>query len=628
MNFTPSQQNAIDVRDCSLIVSAGAGSGKTAVLTERILERICDANDECNINDFLIVTFTKAAAKELSDRIRKKLSERAAKNPENRKIVRNIALMPLAKIMTINAFCYELVRENFQKIGLSASVRIADEAEIEVIRQKIMNEVVDDFFEERGDDDEFIAAYEIFSSSKNDKGFIDTLLSTHKKLSNVTDREGFCKSIIEGYREISEGKEFFETALGASFKTSIQNSAVDAMNGMKKLMDACVPYDVLMEKYYGVLESEYEFAREVYHACDKGYAYVRDVVCSHKVATFAGKIVPKTFENQSLKESITSSKKAVADEFAKKVREKCCCSQEMLKTAAEDSGMIISKLFGLVEHFEEKLSERKRELSIIEFSDAERYTLELLVKSFSPFEVTDFAKNLRERYKEIYIDEYQDVNPLQDMIFKSISKVSEAGECNRFMVGDIKQSIYRFRGARSEIFMSYRDSFCDIDCDGSAKRIFMSDNFRCSESVIGLTNIIFERLMGKYYGEGDKLRFARTEKKSIDTKVKLFGFGYDKDIAEGISSPELEAALICENIRKIVNNPEYTDSDGKMYTYSDIGILSRNKASLKVFESVLSSCGIPSSCSFGESFYGKKEIILCLDILSSIDNPERDIYLA
>ncbi|MBQ7399104.1 MAG: UvrD-helicase domain-containing protein [Clostridia bacterium] len=628
MNFTTSQKNAISLRDCSLIVSAGAGSGKTAVLTERILERICDENDECNINDFLIVTFTKAAAKELSDRIRKKLSERAAAFPDNKKIIRNIALMPLAKIMTINAFCYELVRENFQKMGLSASVRIADEAEVEVIRQKIMNEVVDGYFEEHGDDESFIATYEVFASSKNDKGFVDTLLALDTKLSNVTDREGFCRSVTEGYREVSEGKKFFETAFGASVRESIRESAKETVETMKKLMDACTPYDILMDKYYGVLESEYEFAREVYHACDREYSYLRSIVMSHKVATFAGKVVPKTFENQSLKEAISASKKAVADEFVKNVKELCCCGEELLRTAAQDSGMIIGKLFEMVNEFRERMDERKRELSILEFSDAERFTLNLLVKSFSPFEVTDFAVTLRESYKEIYIDEYQDVNPLQDMIFRAISKTDEGGEFNRFMVGDIKQSIYRFRGARSEIFMSYRDSFCDIEKDGNAKRIFMSDNFRCSKSVIGLTNIIFERLMGKYYGDGDRLNFGRVENRSIDGKVKLIGFGYDSDVAEGVSSPELEAALLCNKIKQIVNNPEHTDSDGRMYKYSDIGILARNKASLKVFESVLNACGIPSSCSFGESFYGKKEILLCLNILSSIDNPERDIFLA
>lgn len=628
MNFTESQKNAITVRDCSLIISAGAGSGKTAVLTERILERICDENDDCNINDFLIVTFTKAAAKELSDRIRKKLSERAKENPDNKKILKNIALMPLAKIMTINAFCYEIVRENFQKIGLSATVRIADDAEMLVLRQKIMNEAVDEFFENAGDDEGFLCAYEIFSSSKNDKGFIDALLSLDNKLSNVTDREGFCKDVIDSYREISQGQEFFDTSFGYGVKQYIKNYAESTLMSLKLLMDACSPYDILMDKYYPVIESEYEFARSVYHASESGYEETRKLITEHKTATFAGKVVPKSFENQELKEKISGGKKAIADTFVKDLKQICSCDINLLKTAALDSAMVISKLFDIISCFSQKLKEKKNELSILEFSDAERYTLSLLVKNFSPFEITPFALSLREKYKEIYIDEYQDVNPLQDMIFKSISRQTSGGECNRFMVGDIKQSIYRFRGARSEIFMSYRDSFCDIDLDSNAKRIFMSDNFRCSKSVIGLTNLVFEKLMPEIYGEGDALLFSRPEKTEITRKANLLAFEYDSDIADGVSAPELEAALLAERIKTIVNNPEYTDSDGKMYRFSDIGILSRNKSALKVYESVLSSCGIPCFCSFGESFFGKKEIILCLNILNAIDNPERDIYLA
>ena len=627
MNFTESQKNAINSRDCSLIVSAGAGSGKTAVLTERILKRICDENDDCNINDFLIVTFTKAAAKELCDRIRKKLSERAAENPENKKILRNIALMPLAKIMTINAFCYELVRENFQKLGLSATVRIADEAEMLVLRQKTMNEVVDEYFEKHGDDEGFLCAYEIFSSSKNDKGFIDALLSLDNKLSNVTDREGFCKSVLESYAEISRGGEFFDTSFGAGIKQHIKAYAENTAKTLQKLMDACTCYAALMDKYYPVIESEYEFATSVYHTCEKGYDEIYKLVREHKVATFAGKII-KDFENPSLKEMIAGGKKAAADSFVKDIKKICCCDIGLLKTSAEDSLLVISKLFEILSVFQDRLKQRKNELSILEFSDAERYTLSLLVKSFSPFENTALALSLREKYKEIYIDEYQDVNPLQDMIFKSISKQSQDGEYNRFMVGDIKQSIYRFRGARSEIFMSYRDTFCDIDGDGNAKRIFMSNNFRSSQSVIGLTNLVFERLMPDIYGEGDALLFSRVEKRKIQGKAKLITFEYDSDIAEGVSSPELEAALLAEKIKAIVGNPEYTDSDGKMYKFSDIGILARNKSALRVFETVLNDCGIPCFCSFGESFFGKKEIILCLNILNAIDNPERDIYLA
>ncbi|MBE6680876.1 MAG: hypothetical protein E7600_01145 [Ruminococcaceae bacterium] len=628
MNFTDNQKNAINVRDCSLIVSAGAGSGKTAVLTERILERICDENDDCNIDDFLIVTFTNAAAKELSDRIRNKLSERAANEPRNKKILNNLALLPLAKIKTINSFCYEIVRDNFQKLGLSASVRIADEAETDVIREKLMNEVVDDYFETNGDDKAFIAAYEIFASAKNDKGFVATLLDLDKKLSNLTDRNAFCKGVLDAYMQTSVGQEFFDTYYGKIMKDSIKNDAEKTMSVLEGLMLECGKYDILTEKYYPVIEHEYEFARLVYHECDKGYEAVCNLVNDHKIMTFAGKIVPKTFENNMLKELISSTKKAAGDGFVNNLKSLCSCDSKLLRSCAKDTHTVLAKLFELVEIFRKKLDERKKELSIIEFSDAEAYTLSLLVEKENPFTVTDFANQLRSSFEEIYIDEYQDVNPLQDMIFRAISRHSDGREYNRFMVGDIKQSIYRFRGASSDIFMSYRDTFGDIGSDDKTKRIFMSNNFRCCESVIKLTNTVFERLMGSYYTDGDRLEFSRPEEKKNTQKVCISAFYYDKEEADGVSSTELEAALICEKIKEFVHNPAYTKTDGSEYTYSDIGILSRSKASLKVYESVLNGAGIPVLSGVGESFYGKKEIILCLDILNAIDNPERDIYLA
>ncbi len=630
MNFTENQQNAIKVRGCSLIISAGAGSGKTAVLTERILERVCDENDDCNINDFLIVTFSRMAAKELNDRIRKKLSERAAEQPHNQKIVRNLALMPLANIMTIDSFCYQIVRQNFQKKGISASVRIADTAEIEVIREKIMNEVIDGYFESPEKDEMFFAAYEIFADSKKDEGFIQTLLSLEWKLSNITDRDGFCKRIIKGYRDVADGADLFSTEFGRRIADYIKDEADKTMSAMQNAMDACAKYEILLNKYYPVIEDCFEFARSVYYAANESYEKTYGIVNEYVKPTFRGKNIPQTFEEPCLKIGIHGAKSIAFDGFVKEIKGLCCCDSDLLKLAADDTGRVLDKIFEIVDRFKDVLDKRKKELGIIEFSDAERYALELLVESFEPFKVTELAKELSDSFEEIYIDEYQDVNPLQDMIFRAVAKNRASdGECNRFMVGDIKQSIYRFRGARSEIFMSYRDSFEDVKSpSGKAKRIFMGDNFRCSKSVIDLTNNIFRKLMGKFYGDGDALTFSRTEKVEIKHKVKLVGFRHDSEICEGASTSEIEAAIICDKIKEIVNNPKYTSSDGKAFTYSDIGILAHDKNTLAIYEGVLNDCGIPSFCNSGESFYAKKEVLLCINLLNAIDNPERDIYLA
>lgn len=625
MNFTKSQQNAIDVRDCSLIVSAGAGSGKTAVLTERILERICDENDDCNIDDFLIVTFTNAAAKELSDRIRKKLSERAAAEPLNKKIINNIALMPLARISTINSFCYEVVRNNFQKTGLSASVRIADDAEMALIREKLMNEVLDEYFEEKGDDEVFLSAFEIFSSAKNDKGFVSTLLDLDSKLRCLPDPDAFCNDVLNRYKETACETEFFATKMGEKLMRNTVYEASRVENIMESLMDVCGKYPALADAYMPGIECERDFARSILIACKEGYSSVRNAIeNSGKVSLKA----VRNFENPIVKDLVKDCKNSVAGGFRKDIEEKFACDIKSLSLAAMDTYDVIAKLFELVGLFSEKLDARKKELGIIEFSDAERYALNLLVKSTSPFEVTELANSLRHEFTEIYIDEYQDVNPLQDLIFRAISRHSQGTECSRFMVGDIKQSIYRFRGARSDIFMSYRDNFDDVSSDSLTKRIFMSDNFRCCESVIELTNKLFSKLMSEYYTEGDSLTYSRKEEFKTEYKAELLAFSYNKDEADGIASDELEAALICEKIKEVVYNPDYTDSNGKQYGYCDVGILTRSKQALKTYEKFLEENGVPVMCDVGESFFDKKETILCLNILNSIDNPERDIFLA
>ncbi len=627
MNLTESQKSAIDIRDSSLIISAGAGSGKTAVLTQRILERICDESDDCTINDFLIVTFTNAAAKELSDRMRKKLTDRAKECPENKKIARNLALLPLAKISTINSFCYEIVRTNFHKAGLSASVRISDETEMSVIKQKIIGEVVEEAFDTDGANGVFLTAYEIFSGAKNDNGFIETLLNLHRNLTNLPDIDKYCRDVIDGYRQVYECEEFFHSDFGKILKEKTVKFFEDTRDGFEKLIKACASDEVLHEKYLPALLQEQDFARNVLAQADKGYTAVRQVLEEYKAS---GLSAVRKCGNDEIKELVKNSKKLFCDGIKGFYGDFYTADEELLKKSAADTAKVLGCLFDLVRRFDEKLASRKKKLGIIEFSDCERLTLKLLVESTEPFRVTSLAQSLRESFREIYIDEYQDVNPLQDMIFRAISRESDEGiEKSRFMVGDIKQSIYRFRGASPDIFMGYRDSFSDVSGDGCTKRIFMSNNFRCSKSVVDFSNFLFRKLMADYYLKGDELVFSRPEQIPVNAKTHLLLTYYDKEIAGvHLSSDQLEAAVIADKIKEIINNPSYRDSDGNMFSYGSVAVLARSKAALKTFESVFSAKGIPVFSDVGESFYGKKEIQLCMCILKSIDNPLRDIPLA
>lgn len=631
MNFTENQKHAIDARDCSLIISAGAGSGKTAVLTERIISRIIDENDDCDITDFLIVTFTNAAAKEMSNRIREKLSEYAANNGSNKKILRNLALLPLAKISTISSFCYDTVKSNFHVLGISPSVRIADDAEMLVLKNELMNETLDEAFEIMGEDEAFITAYEILSWAKSDKGFVEALLDLDKKLVNVTDRGGFCKQVLESYREVVASDEYFGTGFGRQLCEEVKTLSENFIDTIQRLAQKCLENEVLAEKYRPILFDDMDFASAVLSMLGTSYDKLREHIIGFEKQSFASAKMPKGFDDKALKDFIMNTRNAAIKKYLEKLEEYFSCDGEKLRLAADDSERIISVLFTLCDAFQKKLDEKKSAMSMMEFSDAERHALTLLVESTNPFVVTPLAKQLQSRYREIYIDEYQDVNPLQDMIFRAISRENTAGnETNRFMVGDIKQSIYRFRGASADIFMKYRDGFSDIDDKScvSTRRIFMNDNFRCAKNVIDFTNFIFRRLMGKYYLSGDELIFSRTEAIPSKEKVKLLIFRYNKKEDEGISGEEIEAAIICRQILEYINNPKYTKPDGKTYSLKDVAILAKNKEILRSLESIFALFGIPVNSGVGEDFYAKKEIVLCLDMLHSIDNPQKEIYLA
>ncbi len=631
MNFTPNQQSAIDARNCSLIISAGAGSGKTAVLTQRIISRIIDENDDCDITDFLIVTFTIAAAKEMSNRIREKLSEYAAKNPSNKKILRNLALLPLAKISTISSFCYDIVKSNFHLLGISPSVRIGDDAEMQVLKNEIMNETIDAFFDEYGDDADFLTAYEIFSYAKNDDNFVETLLFLDERLVNTTDREAYCQTVLDRYSEITPSKEYFDTYFGKLLRDDLKSLAEKFISTVERLSEKCLEHDLVAEKYRPILHEDLDFARNVLLLADGKYENLRSYVLGYQKVTFSSAKFPKDFDGITLKDFIKDTRNGVLGDFLEYLKENLSCDSQKLAIAADDSRRVISVLFSLCNDFQRRLDEKKQYLSMMEFSDAEKYALKLLVKSVEPFCVTPLALQTRNEFKEIYIDEYQDVNPLQDMIFRAISREDDGGnERGRFMVGDLKQSIYRFRGASADIFMSYRDSFSDTDKEpnASSRRIFMSNNFRCSKNVIDFTNFVFRRLMGKYYLGGDELIFSRVESIPSKEKVKLLTYRYDEETGRGLTADELEAAIICRQILEYTNNPKYTNPDGKTYSIKDVAVLAKNKDVLRVYESVFALFGIPVSSGVGEDFYAKKEIVLCLDMLHSIDNPEKEIYLA
>lgn len=631
MELTKSQKSAVDQRNCSLLVSAGAGSGKTAVLTQRIINRLCDKNDDCNVTDFLVVTFTTAAAKELSDRIRKKLSDAAVKDPSNKKILRNIALLPQANISTINAFCYDIVRKNFQKLGLNASVRIADDAEMQVIREKIMNRTLSDAFESQNEDfsDRLVNVSEMFSGARDDEGFVELLLELDAHLRADTNPEKTKQHVLYMYDDTAIAEDFFESGYGKFLKHYSQKLLSGQLNTLYTLKKLCADGGILENKYLPSVAADAENAELLYKTVsEKSYTQARDAVRSFAPEKLG---IVKNYPDKELCEIVKAAKSECADNIRKKLADMYCADEKTMRLCALDCSEVLRVMFALEDEFSRRLEETKNQLGILDFNDVEHLTIKLLTDENNPGKPSETALSLRERFKEIYIDEYQDVNPLQDEIFKLIARTDKDGtENSRFMVGDIKQSIYRFRGARPDIFKSYRAAFSDCETNSSTKRIFMKDNFRCAESVIELTNFLFKRLMGKDYEDGDSLNFSRIENVPVKSKAQLIvaDCRLPEDGGDEISTEQAEAQIIAKKILEVVNNEQYRDGDGKTFGFSDVAVLTRSRKVLKIYSEVLSEYGIPVFCDVGESFYEKKEILLALCILNSIDNPLRDIQLA
>lgn len=630
MEFTEFQKKAIDTKDCSLLVAAGAGSGKTGVLTTRIIDRILDPKNDTDITKFLIATFTRAAAEEMSERIRRKLTEISVSQPNNKKLIKNISLLPQANISTISSFCYDLVKENYQRLGLSPAIRIAEENEIDVITNRILENITEERLTNPDEYPLFSTVYDLFIAGKSDQNFSSSIVDFYKRLINLPCIDDFLNKVCADYLEVANSSEFFDTFLGKKIK----DYALSQLNDAKELLttsldrfDDCDSPD-LKVKFSDQIETDILAIDNIISSFAGGYDAVFYQICE-----FAPKNKPinrdeytKEFTDFAWLPADTA--RSIVKSQLKK--ELFTVSSDVIKKCAFDYYNLSKEISEIISLLDHRINEEKKNRSILSFSDVERYALDLLYDDVQNEKVSEFAKSLSQRFKEIYIDEYQDINPVQDLIFKALAlKNSDNEEYNRFMVGDSKQSIYGFRGARPEIFNNYRRTFDDVDDISKAKRkIFMQNNFRCAESIISFSNMLFEQIMPDDYDSCDKLIFSKISKNPINSPVK---FIFCDTASSNISAEKcklIEAKRVFEEITGIVNNPNILNSDGAMYSLKDITILTRTWNDAEILEDFFTKKQIPVICERGESFFGRDEIKLALNIIRSVDNPEKNICTA
>ena len=637
-NPTPAQRAAVEMSGQTMLVSAAAGSGKTSVLTKRIIRLVTDSNSPVNVSDLLVVTFTKAAASELRQRISDAIYEALSKDPTNKHLSNQLLQLGKARICTIHSFCADLVKGNFQSLGLPASLRVADESESALICNNIMNALIEECYGGFHTDkiNDFVSLSELFLQDKKDDSLPFVFFKIYNYFRNFPlgiDMLSRCAD------ELEEGSKIdpFMTKWGLNIKKHIK---LFFEYWYKRFSHACnylCTDKELAEKFLPSYEVDRDFCRDLVGKIDRlTYSELSDTLAKRKAKN------TKTIDEDCLSDK-AKEYKAMRKKFAPAINDGVKCyltfkeetvKDQLLKTAA-----VCREMYGVLSLFDARYREEKKSRGVLDYNDLENYTLRLLYSDKNCNEPSQLSESLKERFKYIFIDEYQDVNELQDKIFSGICT-----ETNRFMVGDIKQSIYGFRGAEPSLFSGYRSRFptCDpekkIFPDGDAVTLYLSNNFRSDHSVIDFSNAVFKVLFnnnsGKIpYTEGDKLVCTKQYKEGeVDHKVRLCFVENNvenkknaetDDEADGdefnAKAIEVEAEFVANEIEKLKNNG---------LDLSKIAILLRSRANAIYFEEALKKKKIDSFNKEDRDFFENDAVLLRLCILNTVDNPSRDIYLA
>lgn len=658
--WTVEQQKVIDTRNRNILVSAAAGSGKTAVLVERIIKRITDKKNPLDIDKLLVVTFTNAAAAEMRERILKAIENELSNEPDNAHLQRQQAFIHNADITTIHSFCLGLVKEHFNDVDLDPSVKVADDGEMALLRSDVVKEVLEEYYEEGSREfHDFVTQFE----SKNSDVYLENMiLALYNKSMGYPWPNEWLDNCIAEY-----GCESSDDIKKSEFVKLINTYAEGILQEMVK------QYDLMLYLcsnggpmvYYDILERE---RTEILKIIEEKDYDRRKVKLNYKFDKLPG-CKAGTCEIE-LKDIVSANRKNVKENFAKLNEKLYFQTSEEALGEMKKCRPIIEMYVRLTKSFISKFKEKKLDRNVIDFNDFEHYAIDILVKKDGNKHVlTTVADELAENFEEVMIDEYQDSNIVQETILSAVSK-DRKGIPNRFMVGDVKQSIYGFRGANPGIFIEKYNRY-DRGEDSKDYKIVLDKNFRSREGVITSTNFFFNQIMseelgGINYDEENRLNFGaifkecenEEYKSRIDDKTELLLINSESDMpADEIESTdeascsdedgsdaqddmggnvrELEAKAIAAKIKELVNfetGMTVYDKESDKYRpakYSDIVILLRSINGVgDVINEELMRSGIPCHMESKSGYFSTLEIRTILSYLKIIDNPIQDIPLA
>ena len=677
MGWTDEQKDAIYEKGSNILVAAAAGSGKTAVLVERIINKIIE--EKIDIDKLLVVTFTNAAASEMRERVLDAIYKKLEEEPENANLQRQITLLNKTSICTIDSFCLEIVRNNFFELeNLSHNFRIGDTTEIELLKQ----EVIEDIFEQKYEieDEDFTKLINIYTSYRDDTPLKDLILKIYSYIQSNPFPEKWLNEKIEMFN-LSQKLEndFSSTPWGEVLLQEVDDELIDDINALEKVEED-LSFAPELDKFQQTIRSDIEqlnTLKKNLNNWDKSYEIAQNI-------NFI------TWPRQKVDSELKEDSKKIRDDVKKKLNKVLdkilICDSKEANQDIYDMYHILKKLENLILEFGKEFSKRKRERNIVDFNDVEHFALEILlkVKEDGTIEKSEIAKKYQDKYVEIAIDEYQDSNLVQEYILTAVSKQN-----NIFMVGDVKQSIYKFRQAMPELFLNKYSTYSKKENKTKEDdlKIQLFKNFRSKQNILDFTNIIFENIMSGILGDieynqeeylnlganypkidqnekteiylldpsteesDETIAEENISKTNLETGIEVknekkeavksairteaeqeIEAGELEEETERIEDVELEARFVANKIKNLIDEKfQVWDKKENKYRdiqYKDIVILLRATSSLaSLYEQELLNLEMPVFSDSSQEYLNSIEIQTIMSLLKIIDNPIQDIPL-
>ncbi|MEH7416424.1 helicase-exonuclease AddAB subunit AddA [Neobacillus drentensis] len=651
VTWTNDQWKAISARDKDILVAAAAGSGKTAVLVERIIQKILSEKEPIDVDQLLVVTFTSASAAEMRHRIGEALEKAIDQSPESRNLRKQLNLLNKATISTLHSFCMEVIRKYYYLIDIDPGFRISDETEAQLIRDEVMEELFEEEYGKK-DNEAFFNLVDSFTSDRSDAALMDIVRSIYDFAQSNPLPDSYLEKIVSMYQvgEIASIEELpFIDALLFDIKLQLEaaKEMIEQALELTKLPNGPAPraenFIDDLQVIDTLIKAEQESWNTLYQAMQSwSFTRAKQVKGDH----FDKELTEKA---QKLRDKAKKKIQGIKDELFSR-------RPESFLRDMDEMSPLIETLVYLVKEFSKRFAKAKQEKGLVDYNDLEHYCLAILTDGISDmgeFLPSEAARAYRLHFKEVYCDEYQDTNMVQETILKLVAKDDEENG-NLFMVGDVKQSIYRFRLAEPQLFLSKYNRFT-LDGSSSGLRIDLAQNFRSRKEVLDATNYLFKQIMGVkvgeiQYDEAAELRngapypedrkfpveLMLIDQNAENQKSEELETGNETEEAEfdtaDLEQSQLEARVIADKIKELINDGA-TVYNAKTKTerplmYRDVVILLRSMTWAPQFMEEFKQQGIPLYANLSTGYFEATEVSIMMSLLRVIDNPYQDIPLA